>query len=71
MHDLALYSTAGIDASGAGGLFGLSLCAGSGGFDLGLILAYRVDRLRLCGNGVVPLVAAHAWRTLKRRFVDV
>jgi len=31
-------------------------------------LAHRVDRLRLCGNGVVPLVAAHAWRTLKRRF---
>jgi len=27
-------------------------------------LAYRVDRLRLCGNGVVPLVAAHALRTL-------
>ncbi|TXB67413.1 DNA cytosine methyltransferase [Paracoccus aurantiacus] len=27
-------------------------------------LAQRVDRLRLCGNGVVPLVAAHAIRTL-------
>ena len=27
-------------------------------------LAIRVDRLRLCGNGVVPLVAAHALRTL-------
>jgi len=27
-------------------------------------LARRVDRLRLCGNGVVPLVAAHALRTL-------
>ncbi len=24
----------------------------------------RVDRLRLCGNGVVPLVAAYALRTL-------
>ncbi|WP_200820124.1 MULTISPECIES: DNA cytosine methyltransferase [unclassified Azospirillum] len=30
-------------------------------------LAYRVDRLRLCGNGVVPLVAAYAWRTLWAR----
>lgn len=30
-------------------------------------LAYRVDRLRLCGNGVVPLVAAYAWRTLSAR----
>ena len=27
-------------------------------------LAHQVDRLRLCGNGVVPLVAAHALRTL-------
>ncbi len=27
-------------------------------------LAYRVDRLRLCGNGVIPLVAAYAFRTL-------
>ena len=27
-------------------------------------LAYRVDRLRLCGNGVVPLAAAYAFRTL-------
>ena len=24
----------------------------------------RVDRIRACGNGVVPLVAAYAWRTL-------
>ena len=27
-------------------------------------LAFRVDRLRLCGNGVAPLVAAYALRTL-------
>lgn len=27
----------------------------------------RVDRLRACGNGVVPLVAAYAWRTLEAR----
>ncbi len=27
-------------------------------------MAYRVDRLRLCGNGVVPLVAAYAFCTL-------
>jgi DNA (cytosine-5)-methyltransferase 1 len=31
-------------------------------------LACRVDRLRLCGNGVVPLAAAYAWRTLSARF---
>ena len=27
-------------------------------------LAHRMDRLRLCGYGVVPLVAAHALQTL-------
>jgi DNA (cytosine-5)-methyltransferase 1 len=27
-------------------------------------LADRVDRIRACGNGIVPLVAAHAWRAL-------
>jgi len=30
-------------------------------------LAYRVDRLRLTGNGVVPAQAAHAFRELLRR----
>lgn len=30
-------------------------------------LAYRVDRLRTAGNGVVPLVAAYAWRVLTTR----
>ncbi|PVB59735.1 DNA cytosine methyltransferase [Labrenzia sp. 011] len=28
-------------------------------------LAYRVERSRAAGNGVVPLVAAYAWRTLR------
>ena len=32
-------------------------------------LANRVDRLRLCGNGVVPLVAAHALRTLAHQLL--
>ena len=32
-------------------------------------LANRVDRLRACGNGVVPLVAAHAWRVLANSFL--
>jgi DNA (cytosine-5)-methyltransferase 1 len=27
-------------------------------------LAYRVDQLRACGNGVTSLAAAYAWRTL-------
>lgn len=31
-------------------------------------LANRVDRLRGCGNGVVPAQAALAWRTLRARF---
>jgi DNA (cytosine-5)-methyltransferase 1 len=30
-------------------------------------LAYRVDKLRLLGNGVVPLVAAYALKTLSHR----
>ena len=39
MHDLALLPTASVDAGGAASLFGLSLCAGAGGLDLGLALA--------------------------------
>ena len=31
-------------------------------------LACRVDRIRACGNGVVPLAAAYAWRTLRACF---
>lgn len=31
--------------------------------------AYRVDRLQLCGNGVVPLEAAYAFLTLLKDFV--
>lgn len=30
-------------------------------------VADRVDRLRACGNGVVPAVAARAWRELVGR----
>ena len=33
-------------------------------------LAYRVDRLRACGNGVVPLQAAAAYAELYRRAVE-
>ena len=39
MHDLALPSIAGPDAGDAESLFGLSLCAGAGGLDLGPVLA--------------------------------
>lgn len=30
-------------------------------------VADRVDRIHACGNGVVPLVAGYAWRTLEAR----
>ena len=39
LHDLALPSTADVDAGGGPALLGLSLCAGTGGLDLGLALA--------------------------------
>jgi hypothetical protein len=45
LHDMALHSTAGADAGGAGGLFGLSLCAAAGGLDLGLMLCKRHHKL--------------------------
>ncbi|MEJ8476882.1 DNA cytosine methyltransferase [Roseibium algae] len=32
-------------------------------------LANRVERSRAAGNGVVPLAAAHAWRTLRAEFL--
>ncbi|XPV77642.1 MAG: DNA cytosine methyltransferase [Desulfovibrio sp.] len=32
-------------------------------------IANRLDRYRLIGNGVLPLVAAHAWRTLTARVI--
>ncbi|WP_173006070.1 hypothetical protein [Labrenzia sp. THAF82] len=31
-------------------------------------LANRVERSRTAGNGLVPLVTAYAWRTLKAAF---
>jgi len=33
-------------------------------------VAYRVDRLRACGNGVVPQCAALAWQELRGRFEE-
>lgn len=42
-----------------------SICRGTHGLAEGL--EYRTDRLRLCGNGVVPQVAALAFRDLYQR----
>ena len=33
-------------------------------------LAYRLDRSRLIGNGVCPMAAAYAWRTLKAALME-
>ncbi len=33
-------------------------------------MADRVDRIRACGNGVVPLAAAYAWRALDALLAD-
>lgn len=42
MHDLALHPSG--RASGAGDLFGLSLCSGAAGLDLGLTIALPGNR---------------------------
>lgn len=34
------------------------------------VMANRVDRLRICGNGVVPLQAAYAFATLAARVIE-
>ena len=39
MHDLALHSTGRASGAGKACLFGLSLCSGAGGLDLGLAIA--------------------------------
>lgn len=45
-----------------------AVCGGAHGAPASVV--YRRDRLRALGNGVVPLVAAHAFRSLARRLAD-
>lgn len=70
MHDLALPSAAGADAGGADSLFGLSLCAGAAGLDLGLALAepgYRaVGYVERDAYAAAVLVARMEDQTLDR-----
>ena len=61
MHDLALHSSGGASGTGDGCLFGLSLCFGAGGLDLGLTIAipgYRaVDHIERETFAAATLVA--------------
>jgi len=70
LHDLALPSAAGADAGGADSLFGLSLCAGAAGLDLGLALAepgYRaVGYVERDAYAAAVLVARMEDQTLDR-----
>lgn len=47
-------------------------CGEDGAVDVGVDdgMARRMDRLRACGDGVVPLAAAYAFRSLATRLMD-